>query len=212
MADDLTAENFIQAIKSMSPRDRHKIRAEKLIELILTLRDDVETDGITSLEKRIYELEAKYDFVKTETISNSVNLENLRLKMDSEPQRTNDDVHSTAIKVLENQLAEVQIHLNAIEQYLRVNNVEIVGLPEPSDDETNEDVILSALNSLPELTFQLTSEHIDISHPIPSKSRDHKRVSICKFISRKAKIDVLEAFSLTLRCNSSSFVLDIYVV
>ena len=113
--------------------------------------------------------------------------------MDSEPQRTNDDVHSTAIKVLENQLAEVQIHLNAIAQYLRVNNVEIVGLPEPSDDETNEDVILSALNSLPELSFQLTSEHIDISHPIPSKRRDHKRVSICKFISRKAKIDVLEA-------------------
>ena len=36
-------------------------------------------------------------------------------------------------------------------------------------------------------------EDIDISHPIPTRRKDGKRVSVCKFICRKTKLDILEA-------------------
>ena len=47
---------------------------------------------------------------------------------------------------------------NSIKQYLRINNVEIVGLPEPSDDESHEQVLPEALNSMQDLTCQMTNE------------------------------------------------------
>ena len=84
-------------------------------------------------------------------------------------------------------------HLNSIEQYLRINNIEIIGLPEPSEEENNEELLLKALNSLENITYQIVKEDIDISHPIPSRRKDEKRVSVCRFVSRKTKYDVLEA-------------------
>ena len=80
-----------------------------------------------------------------------------------------------------------------MEQYNRVNNIEIVGLPAATEDEENEDIILEALNSLEDLEFEITKADIDYSHPIPSRRRDGKRVNICKFVSRKAKFAVLGA-------------------
>ena len=79
----------------------------------------------------------------------------------------------------------MQNHLGSIDQYLRINNVETVGLPDPSDDESHEQVLLEALNSLQDLT-------VHISHPIPNRHYDGKKVSVCKFVSRKTKIDVIE--------------------
>ena len=91
------------------------------------------------------------------------------------------------IKLLEQELSDVQKHLNGIEQYLRVNNIEIVGLPE-----CNEDVILKTLNSLEHLSYAVVKEDIDISHQIPSQRKDGKGVSVCKFISRKIQQDILD--------------------
>ena len=39
----------------------------------------------------------------------------------------------------------------------------------------------------------LTSEDIDISHPLPSERKDGKNVAVCRFISRKSKFRLLEA-------------------
>ena len=97
------------------------------------------------------------------------------------------------INVIHNQMIEMQNHIHSIEQYLRINNIEIVGLPEPAEDESNEQVILEALNHLPELNNDVTHSDIDIAHPIPTRRQDGKRVSVCKFVSRKTKIDILEA-------------------
>ena len=44
MADDILPESFIQAIKVMTPRERNKIRADRLIELIL-MKADIEDNS-----------------------------------------------------------------------------------------------------------------------------------------------------------------------
>ena len=75
------------------------------------------------------------------------------------------------------------------DQYLRINNLEIVGLPELGDGETAEDeevILIEALNSM-NLPKPVTSNDIDISHMIQSNRKDNKRVHICKFKSRKKK-------------------------
>ena len=41
-----------------------------------------------------------------------------------------------------------------MEQYLTINNLEIVILPKPEQDETNEDVILNSLNYLEQLAYE----------------------------------------------------------
>ena len=57
-------------------------------------------------------------------------------------------------------------HVNNIEQYLRINNIEIVGLTTEEND-NEEDVILEVLNNLEDIN--ITSGDIDISHAICSK-------------------------------------------
>ena len=105
----------------------------------------------------------------------------------------NNNNNNNEIAEISRKLAEMQKHIFSIEQYLRVNNIEVVGLPEPVDDETDESVLLEALNSLNDLNHVLTGDDIDIAHPVPSRRQDRKNVMICRFISRKAKIAVLDA-------------------
>ena len=83
--------------------------------------------------------------------------------------------------------------MNEIEQYLRVNNLEIVGLPEPNENETETEMIIDALNNLRGLQDEIKIGDVDIAHPIPSKRRDNKRVAVIKFISRFTKFDILQA-------------------
>ena len=83
------------------------------------------------------------------------------------------------------------------DQYLRINNLEIVGLPELGDGETDvcedeEVILIEALNSM-NLPKPVTSNDIDIPHMIQSNRKDNKRVHICKFKSRKTKNMVLQA-------------------
>lgn len=80
--------------------------------------------------------------------------------------------------------------LEGVDQYLRVNNVEIIGLTEPEGDETDEDVVIKAINGMIPPT-PLTPKDIDICHVLPSKRNDKKRVLVCKFISRKTKVMVI---------------------
>ena len=60
----------------------------------------------------------------------------------------------------------LETELNYIQQYLRENNLEIVGLPEPNNAESNEKLLLYALNELEGLENVVTPDDIDISHPL----------------------------------------------
>ena len=80
-------------------------------------------------------------------------------------------------------------------QNLRINNSEIVGLPAPiaQNGETDETVLVNALNTLVGLPKPIRPEDIDISHPLKSQRRDNKPVHVVRFISQKTKYEVLTA-------------------
>ena len=64
--------------------------------------------------------------------------------------------HDDMIQKIQEQIINMQKHLHSIQQYLRINNVEIVGLPEPSEEEeTHEKVLLEALNSLEHISHSI---------------------------------------------------------
>ena len=94
---------------------------------------------------------------------------------------------------MQEQIDDLRAQLNEIEQYLRVNNIEIVRLPAPNDGETEENLIINALNSLDGVDNPVRHEDIDISHPLKSNRRDGKPVHIVRFISRKIKYAILAA-------------------
>ena len=55
----------------------------------------------------------------------------------------------------------------------------------------DKSVLLDFFNNI--LDVNVTTNDIDICHEIPSRQMDEKRVIVCKFISRKTKIDILNA-------------------
>ena len=170
--DGLTPENFINTVKDMSPRDRNKIRSERLIELIIQFADmnENKADEFLQLVNRVSTLEQQYEYIKTESLSNAANIINIRSQNVNNEQI---DTNTEKIKAIELEISGMNKHLLGIEQYLRVNNIEIVGMPEPSvvndELESHEEVLLKVLNSLKDLDYTLTKEDIDISHPIPTR-------------------------------------------
>ena len=69
-------------------------------------------------------------------------------------------------------MKELRKQINNMEQYLRINNLEIIGLPEPTDEESHESILLKALNSLNHLEYGITR-------------KDGKTASVCKFVTEK---------------------------
>ena len=90
-------------------------------------------------------------------------------------------------------ITDLETEVNSIQQYLRVNNLEIVGLPDPNNGESDEKLLINALNELEGLENIVTPEDIDISHPLNSNRKDGKSVHVVRFISRKTKAMILTA-------------------
>ena len=187
--DNLSPDNFIEEIKKMGARDRNKIPKEKLIDLIVKLAEA--PYDINKLENRIVKLETNYLQLKSDVLNNTTSINKHSHDLRNLP--TDSQVNINKIAELEEQLKHTNKQILNIEQYLRVNNVEIIGLPQPNAEETHEEVILKAINALPDLQYEINSDHIDISHPIPTRRKDEKTAAVCRFKSRKVKIDILEA-------------------
>ena len=185
----LTVDNFITEIKQMSDRERSKLRASDLIEYIIQLPDTPRKDSrLGELASRIDGLFSALQITDTRSVNNTAMIMNLEASNKMLKEQNNE------IKVENHQLKmEINLHkeqFENIEQYLRINNIEIVSLP-PVDDATEEEVILQVLNKLDNINIK--SEDIDICHPIPTKRQDDKSVHVVKFVSRKKKIDILKA-------------------
>jgi hypothetical protein len=200
MAADLTPENFIQNIKHMNERDRKKLRAEDLIKIILLVPDNFLVPSIQSnIEKKIIELNAAVDFVKTHAISNTseiaqLKIDNIDLRIVNESLKHENISLVERLDNIDTFLNDHEEHLNGIEQYLRINNLEVVGLPVADDPGiTVESTLLEIFNALPELIDKISPDDIDIAHVIPSKRHDKKIVAVCKFVSRKTKQKIIEA-------------------
>lgn len=205
-ADKLTVDNFILRIKQMDERERKKIRAPDLIELILQLPDDndftKQTEKINSLEMTVQNLCASFEIIKTDTSKNAAEIliltqKNIELKTNNEQLTETFEVFKEKGNQnffnMQEDINLIHKQLNEIEQYLRVNNLEIVGLPEPNENESETEMIVEALNTLQFLQDEIRIGDVDIAHPIPTKRRDNKRVSVIKFISRFTKFDILQA-------------------
>ena len=188
----LTVENFITEIKAMLPRDRKHIRSEELINLILLLPDPPSIE-IIDLSTKMTELSTQMNQIQQSAIDNSQEI--IKLKdSNAELHRINRDLCLDVTK-LNTDTANFKKQIESLEQYSRINNIEIVGIDEPNIDvEAVEDVILECLNSLsPDNAVgqKLVRADIDICHILPKKNNEHSHV--VRFISRKSKIDILNA-------------------
>ena len=94
-----------------------------MIELILQLPDTGNNENYCLLEARITRIEQQYDLLKIDTLNNTKDIG-----------KCTETIDSINIQDIETQLRQVQKSVNNIEQYLRVNNIEIVGLPDPTEN------------------------------------------------------------------------------
>ena len=77
---------------------------------------------------------------------------------------------SEEVNQLKIQLNTCKEQVDNTEQYLRINNIEIVGLP-PMESQNEEDLIIEAMNNLGDIN--ISSDDIDISHSIPTGWKKH---------------------------------------
>ena len=204
--EELTPANFVQRIKGMTNRQRERLTTKTLIDLILQI-------DVREQEVQLADIRASLDLVTKMATANqgeiaSLKAENTRLTTANNQlrqetvalRRTIDEMNETMNENNDNQdknvaaeIKEIRNHINEIEQYLRVNNLEVVGLPQPNQGETEEKVLIDAFNNLNGIDIEVTPEDIDISHPLNTRRQDGKSVHVVRFISRKTKEGILTA-------------------
>ena len=175
----LTVDNFVQKIKTMSDRQRSKLLAAELVELIMQLPESI----IYPSDEKFNKLESMIEVIKTQSLQNASTIQAV--------QATNVNLteENSELKKAVNKL---RTEVDEMHQYSRVDNIEIVGLPPSNIDYPDERMLLETFEQL-QLETPITANDISICHVVPSKRRDEKRVVVCKFVSRKSKIAVLEA-------------------
>ena len=203
---DLTPENFIQKIKEMDKADRNKLKVKELIDLIVQIPNvPINEDArmLKGMKDDIALLGANLHAFSNIATKNQEEIAKLKAKNDT-LERANSalqkDIEATKqanIEADENdndiQIQQLRKEINEIQQYLRVNNLEIVGLPEPLQGESDEKLLLNAVNSLHGIVDPIRPEDIDISHPLKSQRKDGKNVHVVRFISRKRKAEIITA-------------------
>ena len=205
MDEELTPTNFIERIKNMDNRARGKLQLKTLIDLILQTNIRVAEEPSAQLDS----IRASLDFVTKMAVTNQgeialLKAENRRLNTSNDEYReeiaslkqqideTNQNDDNSAEEVAKD-LKEIRLQINEIEQYLRVNNLEVVGLPHPNEGEAEETLIINAFNNLEGIDIVVRPEDIDISHPLNTRRQDGKPVHVVRFISRKTKEAILSA-------------------
>ena len=217
--DELTPFNFIAKIKAMEPVDRAKLRIKRLIDLICESPDlekgehaadidelraavrqinqtvSINKNEIIALQTQNVDYVRKNTALRTELDQLKVHARECREHRDrNPPQPPARDVETqTKIDELSIEMNAMQNELNSIQQYLRINNLEVVGLPEPNEGESEETLLINAFNSLEGIDEPIRPEDIDISHPLNTTRKDGKSVHVAKFISRKTKQIILTA-------------------
>ena len=195
MADLLTPLNFIEKIKEMTGPERNRIKKEDLIRLIV----DAPTTNLV-IEEKFGQLTASINAIQTQAHNNAVEITNVKRQNDEQQheivtlKQSRDDLVNE-LNAVKKQCAEQEVHLNNIEQYLRANNLEIVGYPDVPITADYEETLVNLINQLPGLSTgdkRIPKEDIDICHPVQSERRDHKNVGLVRFVSRKTKLQILE--------------------
>ena len=199
MAVELTCSNFISSIKSMATRERNKIHQEDLINLIMQLPDDFKNNVMADIDLKFIELTAAINYIRTQTTSNTSEV--LKLKNENITLSKENELVNLKLSNLKKELVNLKVksnkqeeHINTLDQYLSVNNLEIVGIP-PAEQagDSVEDTLLEIFNDLPDLSNEVSENDIDVCHILPSDRKDGKLVAVCRFKSRKLRSKILEA-------------------
>lgn len=217
--EELNVDNYVTKIKAMSERERSKIQIKRLLEIICQVPDLPNIDVPAVVSTQIDELRGSIRHINEMATRNSTELQSLKIqnedllksnialkaetdllkiharecKENRQPtvplQRNNND----DIVRIDKEIAELKDELNSVQQYLRVNNLEVVGLPDANANESEEALLVNAFNQLQGMDEIVRPEDIDISHPLPSNRKDNKQVHVVRFISRKTKFMILNA-------------------
>ena len=185
----------VQDIKDMSMRDRKKLQVEDVIELLFKINDENNNKIKSDIE--INQLKDSLKAVKEEAAKNTAAITELQTSRNNEIGTEGPTFVQDEILV---EIDKLKMEINEIQQYLRINNVEVVGIPSSisnDDDDQTEDqldtetALVDFFSNV--LNVEISAADIDICHEIPSRRVDAKRVIVCRFISRKHKIDILNA-------------------
>ena len=74
MSAELTCDNFINVIKSMSSRERNKIRQEELINLIIQLPEDFGKEVSADIGVKMDDLMAAVSLIRAQVTSNTAEI------------------------------------------------------------------------------------------------------------------------------------------
>lgn len=128
------------------------------------------------------QIKSDLSVVKTELKSISEKVENLTNDYTNIKQE-NTNIYS--------ELAQLQSRVVDLEQYSRINNIEIRGLPETSDE--NTDVVLSAVAKAINVKFE--PNQVCAAHRVNSFDKKEPKPIVVKFVSRKSKASWLKNYA-----------------
>lgn len=135
-------------------------------------------ERVEDLTKTVHFLSAKYDEQKT-TIA-GLQTENAAL-------REENAVTMNSVCDLKKQNDTLQQRVEELEQYTRLNNIELVGIPES----TGEDVYSLAQRAAEKMGVTLSPSQIDVAHRVPTQSQTQPKPIVMRLTSRKIRDEIL---------------------
>ena len=134
---ELTVDNFIRQIKSMNDREKGKLRAMDLIALIIQLPDE-QSPILMDISGKV---EALINTVAISDLQNNNAAEITALKDNEKQVKESNKELRVEVDKLSQRIVDIATENALTDQYLRINNLEIVGLPELGDGEAAEKYI-----------------------------------------------------------------------
>ena len=194
---ELTVDNFIRQIKSMNDCEKGKLRAMDLIALIIQLPGE-QSPILMDISGKV---EALINTVAILDLGSNNNVAEITTLKDNKKQvEESNKALQVEVDKLSQRIVDIAAENALTDQYLRINYLEIVSLPELGDGETAEDeevILIEALNSM-NLPKPVTSNDIDISHMIQSNRKD-------KSVFISANLKVVEQKTSASKKNNYNF-------
>ena len=175
MVHNITLKDF----KKLTDVDRKKLKKDVLIDILLATND--EGIEISELSLAIKELTNLVSGYKTEVEENSREIVGMKVNLEL---IKNDNA------TLKKDCNNMSARLNNLEQRSRNKNLEVIGLREPNELETDTTLTLKFLNN--EMKAEVNTDDIDVCHQVPSKRTDGKRIIIVAMKHRKKRDDILK--------------------
>lgn len=173
-----------------------------LIKVMDGLKQDVFLE-MSAIKTEVTELSTAVQHVSDTLDSSNVLMEEIKKKF-TELQKENHDLKEKN-EVLSSEVVCLRERMRSLEQYTRVNNIEISGVPETR----NEDIISLVTEVGATIEVEVKEMNIVAAHRVPSFRTDREPAVIVQFSTRKMKEQWIAKFrerkSLTARDINRNF-------